>query len=82
MELVGHHTWDPLQRSEPLLVPGGIIGCEQDVAHVSVPSQNRGGPVGECLAKGCSRLQALALAAAEAGGCTGADAFDGRFSLN
>lgn len=82
MELVGHHTWDPLQRSEPLLVPGGIIGCEQDVAHVSVPSQNRGGPVGECLAKGCSRLQAPALAAAEAGGCTGADAFDGRFSLN
>lgn len=81
-DLVGHHTWEPPQGFEPLIVPCGTVGVEQDVPHIPVPSHNPGGPVGESLAEGCSSLQALALFVAEASCPVDADTFDGHAGLD
>lgn len=81
-ELEGHHTRDPLQRAEPLLVAGGTVWGEQDVAHVPIPSHHLGGAVGEGLAKGGPRFQALALGFAKAGGCADADTLDAPAGLH
>lgn len=73
-DLVGHHTWEHLQGSEPLLVRCNSIGSEEDVVQACVSSMNLSVPVREGLAEAGASFKTLALGATELGGSTSRDA--------